>query len=140
MPDTIVDLATLTGACVIALGNDVAGLWSNNNILATELLDSSLKSGEGLWQMPLQKSYKDGLKSHIADMKNTGPRAGGSITAALFLEEFVDNNIDWAHIDIAGTCWTEKNNGENPSGATGYGVRTLVQWVKDQSLDPKSLI
>ena len=139
-PDTIVDLATLTGACVIALGNDVAGLWSNNNILATELLDSSLKSGEGLWQMPLQKSYKDGLKSHIADMKNTGPRAGGSITAALFLEEFVDNNIDWAHIDIAGTCWTEKNNGENPSGATGYGVRTLVQWVKDQSLDPKSLI
>ncbi len=129
-PDTIIDLATLTGACLIALGNDVAGLWSNNNALAKELLGAAENTGEGLWQMPLQKSYKDGLKSHIADMKNTGPRAGGSITAALFLEEFFDKNIDWAHIDIAGTCWTEKNKGLNPSGATGYGVRTLVKWIK----------
>jgi len=131
-PNTIIDLATLTGACLIALGNDVAGMWSNNDELAKELLESSLKKGEGLWRMPLQKSYKDGLKSHIADMKNTGPRAGGSITAALFLEEFLDKNINWAHIDIAGTCWTDKNKGLNPSGATGYGVRTLIEWIKSK--------
>tara|TARA_B100000963_G_scaffold128722_1_gene112328 strand:+ start:1070 stop:2548 length:1479 start_codon:yes stop_codon:yes gene_type:complete len=131
-PDTIIDLATLTGACLIALGNDVAGMWCNDNELADELLQSASEKGEGLWRMPLQKSYKDGLKSHIADMKNTGPRAGGSITAALFLEEFVGNNIKWAHIDIAGTCWTDKNKGINPSGATGYGVRTLIHWIKDK--------
>ena len=131
-PNTIIDLATLTGACLIALGNDVAGMWCNNDELAEELLKSSLSQGEGLWRMPLQKSYKEGLKSHIADLKNTGPRAGGSITAALFLEEFFDKNINWAHIDIAGTCWTDKNNGLNPSGATGYGVRTLIHWIKNQ--------
>ncbi len=131
-PNTIIDLATLTGACLIALGNDVAGMWSNNDELAKELLGAALKKGEGLWRMPLQKSYKDGLKSHIADMKNTGPRAGGSITAALFLEEFLDKNINWAHIDIAGTCWTDKNKGLNPSGATGYGVRTLIDWIKSK--------
>jgi len=131
-PNTIIDLATLTGACLIALGNDVAGMWSNDDELANELLETALKKGEGLWRMPLQKSYKDGLKSHIADMKNTGPRAGGSITAALFLEEFFDKTINWAHIDIAGTCWTDKNKGLNPSGATGYGVRTLVDWIKSK--------
>ena len=131
-PDTIIDLATLTGACVIALGNDVAGLWSNNDKLAKQLVNSGKKVGEDIWQMPLQRSYKDGLKSHIADMKNTGPRPGGSITAALFLEEFFDQNINWAHIDIAGTCWTDKNKGINPSGATGFGVRTLVQWIKER--------
>ncbi len=131
-PDSIIDLATLTGAIVIALGNDVAGFWSNNNDLANDLKTASAEVGEELWQMPLQKSYKDGLKSHIADMKNTGPRAGGSITAALFLEEFFDENIKWAHIDIAGTCWTDKNNGINPSGATGFGVKTLVQWIKNK--------
>ena len=129
-PHTIIDLATLTGACVIALGNDVAGLWSNNNNLVKELLFAAGETGEGIWQMPLQKSYRDGLKSHIADMKNTGPRGGGSITAALFLEEFFNKDINWAHIDIAGTCWTDKNKGLNPSGATGYGVRTLVKWIQ----------
>ncbi len=131
-PNTIIDLATLTGACLIALGNDVAGMWSNNDELAKELLEAAIKKGEGLWRMPLQKSYKDGLKSHIADIKNTGPRAGGSITAALFLEEFLDETINWAHIDIAGTCWTDKNKGLNPSGATGYGVRTLIDWIKSK--------
>tara|TARA_Y100001978_G_scaffold197667_1_gene208868 strand:+ start:730 stop:2208 length:1479 start_codon:yes stop_codon:yes gene_type:complete len=134
-PNKIIDLATLTGACLIALGNDVAGLWSNNEELAEELLNAASNRGEGLWQMPLQHSYKEGLKSHIADMKNTGPRAGGSITAALFLEEFIANPIKWAHIDIAGTCWTDKNKGINPSGATGYGVRTLVKWIQEQELN-----
>ena len=131
-PDSIIDLATLTGAIVVALGNDVAGFWSNNSDLAKDLIAASSESGEELWQMPLQESYKDGLKSHIADMKNTGPRAGGSITAALFLEEFFDKDIKWAHIDIAGTCWTDKNKGINPSGATGYGVKTLVKWIKNK--------
>ena len=131
-PDSIIDLATLTGAIVVALGNDVAGFWTNNNIMAKDLKTASSQAGEELWQMPLQKSYKNGLKSHIADMKNTGPRAGGSITAALFLEEFFDKNIKWAHIDIAGTCWTDKNKGIHPSGATGYGVKTLVQWIKNK--------
>ena len=131
-PDSIIDLATLTGAIVVALGNDVAGFWTNNNLMAKDLKTASSQAGEELWQMPLQKSYKDGLKSHIADMKNTGPRAGGSITAALFLEEFFDKNIKWAHIDIAGTCWTDKNKGVHPSGATGYGVKTLVQWIKNK--------
>ncbi len=130
-PDTIIDLATLTGACVIALGGDLAGLWSNNNQLANDLLKAASEVGEGMWHMPLQKSYKEGLKSHIADMKNTGPRGGGSITAALFLEEFFNENINWAHIDIAGTCWADKNKGLNPSGATGYGVRTLVKWIQN---------
>jgi leucyl aminopeptidase len=131
-PDSIIDLATLTGAIVVALGNDVAGFWSNNDDLANDLKAASAQAGEELWQMPLQKSYKEGLKSHIADMKNTGPRAGGSITAALFLEEFFDKEIKWAHIDIAGTCWTDKNKGINPSGATGFGVKTLVQWIKNK--------
>ncbi len=131
-PDSIIDLATLTGAIVVALGNDVAGFWSNSNDLANDLKTASAEAGEELWQMPLQKSYKEGLKSHIADMKNTGPRAGGSITAALFLEEFFHESIKWAHIDIAGTCWTDKNKGINPSGATGFGVKTLVQWIKNK--------
>ena len=131
-PDSIIDLATLTGAIVVALGNDVAGFWSNNQDLSKDLLAASSTVGEELWQMPLQKSYKEGLKSHIADMKNTGPRAGGSITAALFLEEFFDKDIKWAHIDIAGTCWTDKDKGINPSGATGFGVKTLIQWIKNK--------
>ncbi len=126
-PDTIIDLATLTGACVIALGEEIAGLWTENDQLANEIKKSAESTGEGIWRMPMQKSYKSGLKSQLADLQNTGPRAGGSITAALFLKEFVDSNIPWAHIDIAGTCWTEKNRGLNTIGATGYGVRTLVE-------------
>ncbi len=128
-PDAVVDLATLTGACVIALGDEIAGLWSNNDDLA-EALDAAAQSGgEGLWRMPLRQSYKDGLKSLLADMKNTGPRPGGSITAALFLKEFVTKHTAWAHIDIAGPVWSDKGKGVNPAGATGYGVRTLVNWV-----------
>ncbi len=128
-PDALVDLATLTGACVIALGDEMAGLWSNNDQLAKKLKNSADTVGEGLWRMPLQKTYREGLKSLLADIKNTGPRAGGSITAALFLEEFIDKSIPWAHIDIAGTVWSEKDKGLNAAGATGYGVRSLVNWI-----------
>ncbi len=130
-PDSIVDLATLTGACVIALGEEIAGLWTNNDELGDDLKKASILTGEKLWRMPLQKSYKKGLKSMLADLKNTGPRAGGSITAALFLQEFLQPGIAWAHLDIAGTCWTDKDRGLNPAGATGYGVRTLVNWICD---------
>ncbi|ABX09317.1 leucyl aminopeptidase [Prochlorococcus marinus] len=134
-PDAIVDLATLTGACVIALGEELAGLWTNSKHLSKELKESAEACGEGLWEMPLQDSYKEGLKSMLADIKNTGPRAGGSITAALFLKEFIKEDIAWAHIDIAGTCWTDKDRGINPAGATGFGVRTLVNWAS-RSINP----
>jgi leucyl aminopeptidase len=128
-PDVVVDLATLTGACVIALGEELAGLWSNSDGLAEALGAASREAGEGLWRMPLRASYKEGLKSPIADLKNTGPRAGGSITAALFLQDFITPGRSWAHLDIAGTVWSEKGRGEDPPGATGYGVRTLVRWI-----------
>lgn len=126
--DAVVDLATLTGACIIALGDDIAGLWSPADQLAESLLKAAQHAGEKFWRMPLEDKYFDGLKSMIADMKNTGPRAGGSITAALFLKQFVKNTA-WAHLDVAGPVWTEKENGYNNAGATGFGVRTLVNWV-----------
>lgn len=126
--DAIVDLATLTGACVVALGDDIAGLWSSDDALASELLAAAEVAGEKLWQMPMEEKYFDGLKSMVADMKNTGPRPGGSITAALFLKQFVQETA-WAHLDVAGPVWSDKENGYNSAGATGYGVRTLVNWV-----------
>ena len=129
-PDVVVDLATLTGACLIALGEEIAGLWSSSDGLAQALVRAGEAGGEALWRMPLQPSYKQGLKSPIADMKNTGPRPGGSITAALFLQDFVCPNLAWAHLDIAGTVWSDKERGLDPAGATGFGVRTLVQWIE----------
>jgi leucyl aminopeptidase len=126
--DAIVDLATLTGACIIALGDDIAGLFTPDDALAGQLQKASEISGEKLWRLPMEEKYFEGLKSGIADMKNTGPRPGGSITAALFLKQFV-KETSWAHLDIAGPVWTEKENGYNGSGATGFGVRTLVNWV-----------
>ncbi|MFM8967608.1 MAG: leucyl aminopeptidase [Vulcanococcus sp.] len=129
-PDAVVDLATLTGACVIALGEEIAGLWSPSDALAQGLLDAGAQGGENLWRMPLRASYREGLKSGLADMKNTGPRPGGSITAALFLQDFVEPSVPWAHLDIAGTVWSDKGRGLDPAGATGFGVRTLVNWVR----------
>ena len=128
-PDAVVDLATLTGACVIALGEEIAGLWSNSDGLADALLAAGQAEGEDLWRMPLRSSYKAGLKSQYADLKNTGPRPGGSITAALFLQDFVTPKLAWAHLDIAGTVWSDKGRGADPAGATGFGVRTLVHWI-----------
>ena len=128
-PDAVVDLATLTGACVIALGHDIAGLWSPSDALAGALAAAASQGGEQVWRMPLQASYREGLKSGVADMKNTGPRPGGSITGALFLKEFVSPGLAWAHLDIAGTVWSDKGRGLDPAGATGFGVRTLLNWV-----------
>ncbi len=133
-PNAIVDLATLTGACVIALGDEIAGLWTDNDQLSEQISRAANKAGEGIWRMPMQDSYKSGIKSSIADLQNTGPRPGGSITAALFLKEFVNSSIPWAHIDIAGTCWTEKDRDITPKGATGYGVRTLVNWIQELNI------
>ncbi|KAB8319661.1 leucyl aminopeptidase [Tolypothrix campylonemoides VB511288] len=130
--DAIIDLATLTGACVIALGDDIAGLFSPDDALAKEVEKASVASGEKFWRLPMEEKYFEGLKSGIADMKNTGPRPGGSITAALFLKQFV-KETPWAHLDIAGPVWTEKENGYNGPGATGFGVRTLVNWVLSDS-------
>ena len=130
--DAAIDLATLTGACVVALGDDIAALFSQDEELAGKLMSAAEASGEKLWQMPMEDKYFEGLKSVVADMKNTGPRAGGSITAALFLKQFV-KETPWAHLDIAGPVWTDKENGYNSPGATGYGVRMLVQWVADSS-------
>ncbi|NMG19698.1 leucyl aminopeptidase [Brasilonema bromeliae] len=130
--DAIIDLATLTGACVVALGEDIAGLFSPDDALAGELEKASQISGEKIWRLPMEEKYFEGLKSGIADMKNTGPRSGGSITAALFLKQFV-KETPWAHLDVAGPVWAEKENGYNGSGATGFGVRTLVSWVLGDS-------
>jgi leucyl aminopeptidase len=126
--DAIVDLATLTGACIVALGDNIAGLWSPQADLATALQTASQPAGEKFWTMPLEEKYFDGMKSLVADMKNTGPRFGGAITAALFLQQFV-KETPWAHLDIAGTVWSDKESGYNNPGATGFGVRTLVEWV-----------
>lgn len=126
--DAIVDLATLTGACIVALGDEIAGLWTPVESLAEQLHRAAELAGEKFWRLPLEEKYFEGMKSNIADMKNAGPRAGGSITAALFLKQFV-KDTPWAHLDIAGPVWTDKENGYNNSGATGFGVRTLVHWV-----------
>ncbi|MDB9372190.1 leucyl aminopeptidase [Nodularia sphaerocarpa] len=126
--DAVIDLATLTGACVVALGEDIAGLFTPDDAVASQLEQAAESAGEKLWRMPMEDKYFEGLKSGIADMKNTGPRYGGSITAALFLKQFI-KDTPWAHLDVAGPVWTDKENGYNSAGATGYGVRTLVNWV-----------
>ncbi|MEO0768084.1 MAG: leucyl aminopeptidase [Cyanobacteria bacterium J06649_4] len=130
--DAMVDLATLTGACVVALGDDIAALFSQDEELANSLTGAAELSGEKLWPMPMEDKYFEGLKSVVADMKNTGPRAGGSITAALFLKQYV-KDTPWAHLDIAGPVWTDKENAYNSAGATGYGVRLLVEWVNESA-------
>ena len=130
--DAIVDLATLTGACIVALGNNIAGLWSTDDALAKDLKTAAELAGEKFWQLPIEEKYFEGLKSQIADMKNTGPRAGGSITAALFLKQFI-KDTPWAHLDVAGPVWADKPSGVDNKGATGFPVRTLVNWVINQS-------
>ena len=125
--EAIVDIATLTGACVIALGDDICGLWGDDE-LADAITAASDKAGEKFWKMPLESAYFESLKSPIADMKNTGARAGGSISAALFLKEFV-KDTPWVHLDIAGPAWSEKEADIYSKGGTGFPVRTLVHWV-----------
>ncbi|KAH7861635.1 hypothetical protein Vadar_028729 [Vaccinium darrowii] len=126
--EKIVDLATLTGACRVALGLSIAGVFTPSDDLAKEVMAASEVSGEKLWRMPLEESYWESMKSGVADMVNTGDRQGGAITAALFLKQFVDEKVQWMHIDIAGPVRNVKNN-----TATGFGISTLVEWVLKNS-------
>jgi len=131
-PRVIIDFATLTGACIVALGNNVAGLVSNNKKLASDIKNSSERTSEEVWQLPLNDDYMDMIKSNVADMKNIGKgRAAGTITAAAFLANAI-GNTPWVHIDIAGTAWTQdatKNKSYNQRGATGFGVRLLLDYL-----------
>jgi leucyl aminopeptidase len=129
-PRFMVDLATLTGAMIVALGHEHAGVFSNDDALANNLLAAGLASGEKLWRLPMGPEYDKQLKSDIADMKNITGRPGGSITAAQFLARFV-NEKPWAHLDIAGTAWATKDHPTVPKGATGFGVRLLDRMVAD---------
>jgi leucyl aminopeptidase len=130
-PSTIVDLATLTGAILISLGHEWAGLFSNNEELASELLRASESSTDKLWRMPIAEPFDRLIDSPIADMKNVGPREGGSITAAQFIQRFIEDGTRWAHIDMAGKAWADKASATYDKGATGFGVRLLDQYVAE---------
>ena len=126
----VIDIATLTGAVIIALGNETAGIVSNNDSLCEEIISAGKRAGENYWRLPSLPDCKEAIKSDIADLLNSAGRPGGVITGGLFIGEFVDENIPWAHIDIGGTSTAQKTNGHWVKGATGVGVATLVQLVK----------
>ena len=130
-PQAIVDLATLTGAILVALGKEYAGLFSNSDGLVEQLQTASQNTGEKMWRMPVGDYYDKQLKSHIADMKNIGTPYGGSCSAAAFLERFIENETPWAHLDIAGKAWSDSGDAITPAGGTGYGVRLLTKFVED---------
>jgi len=131
-PDLIVDLATLTGAMVVSLGNEYAGIFSNNDNLANKLIKSGEVEGEKLWRFPLHKNYDELMNSEIADVQNINYSGGaGSITAAQFLQRFISKNTSWAHLDIAGMAWTKKDLDIIPKGATGFGVKLLTNFVEN---------
>ena len=137
-PEYILDFATLTGAVLVSLGHVATGIMGTDDTLMKKVKKSSQSVAEKVWELPLWSEYCKQVQSNIADVKNTGaPMQAGSIAGGAFLKEFVKPNIPWAHIDIAGTCWTEKDRDINPSGATGYGVRTLVNWIKELNTSSK---
>ena len=126
-PDAIVDLATLTGACMVALGPRIAGLMGNNQNWVDQIRSAAAAAGERVWSLPLPRDYESQFESNVADMKNLGGPHGGAITAGLILERFVADGIAWAHLDIAGPAYSDADYAENPKGGTGFGVRTLVE-------------
>lgn len=126
--DEVIDIATLTGACMVALGSQAAGIMGNNQTLIDDLIKTGEKCGERFWQLPMYEEYKEGLKSDVADMRNTGARGGGASAAGVFLQEFV-KDVAWAHLDIAGVAFLEKPQKELIKGATGVGVRTLLNYI-----------
>jgi leucyl aminopeptidase len=128
-PQAVIDLATLTGACVIALGNDVSAVMGTSDQLIERLRNASDQTGEKIWPMPLYAEYDEQIKSDIADIKNVGGRGAGSITAGCFLKKFTEG-ISWAHLDIAGTAWAQQPKPYAPKGATGVGVRLLIELLK----------
>jgi leucyl aminopeptidase len=131
-PEVLIDIATLTGACIVALGEEIAGLFCEDEKLANSLKKSACQVGEKFWPMPLEKGYQELLKSEIADIKNvSGKRYAGAITAALFLQEFV-NKKPWVHLDIAGPAWQEKGVDLIARGGSGFGVRTILNFLESQ--------
>ena len=125
-PAAVIDLATLTGACVVALGEKIAGVMGNDDAWIEQVRGAADRVGERVWPLPLPADYRKGIESPIADIKNVGPREGGAITAGLFLQEFVDN-VPWVHLDIAGPAFLSGEDGYLPKGGTGFGVRTLLE-------------
>ena len=135
-PDAIIDLATLTGACMVALGQKIAGLMGNDDDFCAVVRDAAAEAGERVWHLPLPADYRPSLDSPVADLKNIGAgRYGGALTAGLFLQEFVTEGTPWVHLDIAGPAFLPEPDGEYPKGGTGFGVRTLVhlleRWGQD---------
>ena len=128
----IIDLATLTGACMVALGDKIAGLLGNDDSLIAEVEAAAARSGEKVWHLPMPKEYRKLIDSPIADMKNIGGRYGGTLTAALFLQEFVDPDTAWVHLDIAGPGFSEEIDADVPKGGTGFGVRTLIELLAER--------
>ena len=128
-PDAMIDVATLTGACMVALGMKYTGLMSNDDALAAELLDAAARAGEPAWRLPLPREYHKQVEGEVADLKNVGTRWGGALNAGLFLEEFVAER-PWAHLDIAGSARAEETDGLTPKGSTGVAVRTLLTWLE----------
>ncbi|MEM9851136.1 MAG: leucyl aminopeptidase [Pseudomonadota bacterium] len=131
-PVGMIDLATLTGAIIVSLGHENAGVFSNNDTLADAFLGAAKSEGEGAWRMPLAPAYDKLLKSRVADMKNVGGRWAGSITAAQFLQRFVKDDTPWVHLDIAGTAFREGDGAFSPKGATGWGVLALNRLIADR--------
>ncbi|WP_156254828.1 leucyl aminopeptidase [Sandarakinorhabdus oryzae] len=130
-PEVVVDLATLTGAIIISLGHEHAGMFCNDDGLAAQLAAAGSAVGEKLWRMPIGEAYDKLIDSDVADMKNVGPREGGSISAAQFIARFLKPGVKWAHLDVAGTVWANKPGALFDKGATGYGVRLLDRFVAD---------
>ncbi|MGZ8331184.1 MAG: leucyl aminopeptidase, partial [Rhodoplanes sp.] len=130
-PKVVVNLATLTGAVMVALGKEHAGLFSNNNELASRLIAAGDITGEKLWRLPLGPKYDKMIDSKVADMKNTGGKWGGSISAAQFLQRFIKENTPWAHLDIAGTAMSSVDSDINRSWGSGFGVRLLDRLIAD---------
>ena len=131
-PSLMIDLATLTGAIIVALGSEYAGLFSNSDKLSKQLHEAGNKVDEKVWRMPLHKNYDKLINSNNADMQNINYVGGaGSTTAAQFLQRFISNKTPWAHLDIAGMAFSKYGGALNPSGATGYGVRLLNKFVED---------
>lgn len=125
-PEAIIDIATLTGACIIALGKKVAAVMGNRDDLVRSIHEIGMQVGERTWPLPLWDFYFEDIKSQVADFKNVGEKSAGTIIGGIFLKQFVPKEIPWAHLDIAGTAWTDKD----PRGATGFGVRTLVELIR----------
>jgi leucyl aminopeptidase len=129
-PDVLLDYATLTGAVIVALGHECAALFTGDDRLATSLLSAGETTGERLWRLPLWEDYRENLRSEWADMKNTGGRPGGTINAAVFLEEFVPAGVPWAHLDVAGVAHFEKEHAGYAAGATGFGVALTMEFLR----------